>query len=110
MSGNEFRLPYAKGNAIVFPFASPQARACNKRITLFARVLYHCIVARPHQWKIATHMPAYTLHHTEMERLILFVAKDHTTQLGNVFCILWSRPTLNKPLTQLATIVSSGGC
>src|SRR6266566_8290486 len=99
MCGNEFWLPNAKGNAIVFPFASPQARTCNKRITLFASVLYHSIVARSHQWKIATHMPTYTLHHTDIVWLILFVAKDQTAQLGNVFSILWSRPTLKKPPT-----------
>src|SRR5689334_8279036 len=99
MCSNKFRLSNAKGNAIVFPFASPQTRACYKRITFFTRVLYYSIVARSHQWKIATHMPIYALHHTDIEWLIFFVAKDDTTQLGNFFCILLSGPTLMKSPT-----------
>src|SRR5215831_2680814 len=99
MCGNEFRLSNTKGNAFVFPFPSPKARASYKRIAFFGCVLYHSIVARSHQWKIATHMSVYTLHHAEIEWFIFTVAKDHPAQLGNILCILSSRPTLKKPPT-----------
>src|SRR2546430_13466245 len=99
MCGNKFWLPNGKSNALILPFPSPQACAGNKRIILFAHVLYHSIVTGSHQWKIATHVPMYTLHHTDIEWLIFFVTKDQTAQLGNIFCILWSRPTLKKSPT-----------
>src|SRR5450759_2415988 len=110
MCGNKFWLPNAKCYALVFPLLTPEAGAGNKRIALFARVFYQRVVARPHIWIIATHLPTQIIYHTDIERLILFVAKDQATELGYVFCILWGGPTLNKSLTQLTTIVWGGGC
>src|SRR5579883_881121 len=104
--GHIFRLPHAKGNALILPGLTPEGRTGYYRASLPARILHQGIIARPRLRMLPAHLSAYSLDSARIWSIFLCIAKNVALQQSDFLYVSLGGPALNQPLAQITAICS----